>query len=83
MTSEIRANTLKNRVGLGTVEYSNTGPVISGVTTSNNFKTGSTNVHSVGVEAAGINVLGADTPIGTGATIYNSGAAVFRCSNSD
>ena len=61
MTSEIRANTLKNRVGLGTVEYSNTGPVISGVTTSNNFKTGSTNVHSVGVEAAGINVLGADT----------------------
>ena len=77
MTSEIRANTLKNRVGLGTVEYSNTGPVISGVTTSNNFKTGSTNVHSVGVEAAGINVLGADTPIGTGATIYNSGAAVF------
>ena len=77
MTSEIRANTLKNRVGLGTIEYSNTGPVISGVTTSNNFKTGSTNVHSVGVEAAGINVLGADTPIGTGATIYNSGAAVF------
>ena len=77
MTSEIRANTLKNRVGLGTIEYSNTGPVISGVTTSNNFKTGSTNVHSVGIEAAGINVLGADTPIGTGATIYNSGAAVF------
>ena len=29
------------------------------------------------MEAAGINVLGADTPIGTGATIYNSGAAVF------
>ena len=78
MTSEIRANTLKNRVGLGTVEYSNTGPVISGVTTSNNFKTGSTNVHSVGVEAAGINVLGADTPIGTGATIFNSGDVVSK-----
>ena len=77
MTSEIRVNKLENRVGLGTIEYSNTGPVISGVTTSNNFKTGSTNVHSVGIEAAGINVLGADTPIGTGATIYNSGAAVF------
>jgi len=77
MTSEIRANTLKNRVGLGTIEYSNTGPVISGVTTSNNFKTGTTNVHNVGIEAAGINVLGADTPIGTGSTIYNSGAAVF------
>ena len=50
---------------------------ISGVSSATNFKTGSTNVHSVGVEAAGINVLGADTPIGAGATIYNSGAAVF------
>tara|TARA_Y100000814_G_scaffold205659_1_gene151869 strand:+ start:278 stop:937 length:660 start_codon:yes stop_codon:yes gene_type:complete len=49
----------------------------SGVTTASNFKTGSTNVHSVGVEAAGINVLGADTPIGAGATIYNSGGAIF------
>ena len=50
---------------------------ISGIITAANFKTGTTNVHSVGVEAAAINVLGADTPIGTGATIYNSGAAVF------
>ena len=77
MTSEIRANIIKNRVGLGTIEYSNTGPVISGVTTASNFKTGSSNLHSSGVEVAGINVLGADTPIGLGATIYNSGAAVF------
>ena len=50
---------------------------ISGISSATNFKTGSTNVHNVGIEAAGINVLGADTPIGTGATIYNSGAAVF------
>ena len=50
---------------------------ISGVTTATNFKTGSSNLHSAGVEVAGINVLGADTPIGTGATIYDSGAAVF------
>ena len=56
MTSEIRVNKLQNRVGLGTIEYSNTGPVISGVTTSNNFKTGTTNVHNVGIEAAGINL---------------------------
>ena len=49
----------------------------SGVTTASNFKTGTTNVHSVGVEAAGINVLGADTPIGAGVTIYNSGGAIF------
>ena len=48
-----------------------------GIATFSNFKTGSTNVHSVGVEAAGINVLGADTPIGTGSTIYNDGGARF------
>ena len=35
MTSEIRANTLKNRVGLGTVSFTNTGPVVSGIVTAN------------------------------------------------
>ena len=49
----------------------------TGVTTATNFKTGSSNLHSAGVEVAGVNVNGADTPIGLGATIYNSGAAVF------
>ena len=49
----------------------------AGIATASNFKTGTTNVHNVGVEAAGINVLGADTPIGAGATIYNSGGAIF------
>ena len=34
MTSEIRANTIKNRVGLGTVSFTNTGPVVSGIITS-------------------------------------------------
>ena len=48
-----------------------------GIATFSNFKTGSTNVHSVGVEAAGINVLGGDTPIGSGATIYDDGGARF------
>ena len=48
-----------------------------GVATFSNFKTGSTNVHSVGVEAAGINVLGGDTPIGSVATIYDDGGARF------
>ena len=51
-----------------------TGTVVIDETT---VKTGTTNVHSVGVEVAGINVLGADTPIGAGATIYNTGAANF------
>ena len=67
MTSEIRANTLKNRVGLGTIEYSNTGPVISGVTTASNFKTGSSNLHSTGltvgntfVHSTGVNATSLD-----------------------
>jgi len=59
--------------GLTKVQATTSGTVITGIATANNFKTGSTNVHDVGVEAAGINVLGADTPIGTGATIYNNG----------
>ena len=50
---------------------------ISGIATATNFKTGTTNVHSAGVEAAGINVLGADTPIGSGSTIYDDGGARF------
>ena len=50
---------------------------ISGIATATNFKTGSTNVHSVGVEAAGVNVLGGDTPIGSGSTIYDDGGARF------
>ena len=53
------------------------GAIVTGVATASNFKTGTTNVHSAGVEAAAINVLGADTPIGTGATIYDAGGAVF------
>ncbi len=46
---------------------------ISGIATASNFKTGTTNVHNVGVEVAGINVLGGDTPIGTGSTIWKDG----------
>ena len=60
-----QANIVSNSISLG------------GIATASNFKTGTTNVHNVGVEAAGINVLGADTPIGLGATIYNSGNAIY------
>ena len=48
-----------------------------GVATFSNFKTGSSNLHSAGVEVAGINVLGGDTPIGAGATIYDDGGVRF------
>ena len=66
------------RAGLSSFQNYEINAVTSvGVATFSNFKTGSTNVHSVGVEAAGINVLGGDTPIGAGATIYDDGGARF------
>ena len=58
MASEIRANTIKNRVGLGTIEYSNTGPIISGVTTALNFKTGTSNLHNTGLNVQDLDVDG-------------------------
>ena len=70
--------TLLTQTGINTHQVFNIGGLDSvGVATFSNFKTGSTNVHSVGVEAAGINVLGADTPIGSGSTIYDDGGARF------
>ena len=38
MASEIRANKQTNRVGLGTVTYTNTGIIVSGIVTANSFK---------------------------------------------
>ena len=58
MTSEIRANIIKNRVGLGTIEYSDTGPIISGVTTALNFKTGTSNLHNTGLNVQDLDVDG-------------------------
>ena len=51
-----------------------TGTVVIDDTT---VKTGTSNLHDIGIEIAGINVLGGDTPIGSGATIYDSGDAIF------
>ena len=70
--------TLLTQTGINTHQVLNVGGLDSaGIATFSNFKTGSTNVHNVGIEAAGINVLGADTPIGSGATIYDDGGARF------
>ncbi len=71
MTSEIRANTLKNRVGLGTVSFTNTGPVVSGIVTATDLDIsgdidvdGHTNLDNV-------NVGGATTT--TGVVVINAG----------
>ena len=65
-------------VGTGSLKITDRDIHAVGVVTGSNFKTGSTNVHSIGVEAAGINVNGANTPIGAGATIFNSGDVVSK-----
>ena len=70
--------TLLTQTGINTHQVLNVGGLDSaGIATFSNFKTGTTNVHNVGVEAAGINVLGGDTPIGAGATIYDDGGVRF------
>ena len=81
MASEIRVNKQTNRVGLGTVTYTDTGIIVSGISTATNFKTGSSNLHSTGlnvgagdgltfVHSTGIN-------LGTGVTLSNVGNATF------
>ena len=62
--SEIRVNTTKTRTGVGTITYTETGPVITGIATASNFKTGSTNVHSTGVELSNINTGGSTATFG-------------------
>ena len=70
--------TVVTRSGLSTHDHYDVRNLFSvGVATFSNFKTGSSNLHSAGVEVAGVNVLGGDTPIGAGATIYNDGGARF------
>ena len=81
MASEIRVNKINNRAGLGTVTYTDTGIIVSGISTATNFKTGSSNLHSTGlnvgagdgltfVHSTGIN-------LGTGVTLSNVGNATF------
>ena len=70
--------TLLTHTGINTHQVLNVGGLDSaGIATISNFTTGTTNVHNIGIEAAGINVLGGDTPIGSGATIYDDGGARF------
>ena len=81
MASEIRVNKINNRAGLGTVTYTDTGIIVSGISTATNFKTGLSNLHSTGlsvgagdqltlVHSTGIN-------LGSGVTFSNEGNATF------
>ena len=46
---------------------------VSGIVTASNFKTGTSNLHNVGLEVVQLNVLGGNTKIGSGATVYYDG----------
>ena len=77
MASEIRVNKINNRVGLGTVTYTNTGIIVSGISTATNFKTGSSNLHSTGLTVGDSFVHSTGINLGTGVTFSNNGNATF------
>mgnify|MGYP003311541094 CR=1 FL=1 len=87
VTGTIDINSSKMTVGTGNTDVIVRGDMrVTGIMSVGNgtvtidettVKTGTSNLHSVGVEIAGINVLGADTPIGTGSTIFDNGNALF------
>ena len=83
MTSEIRANTIKNRVGLGTVSYTNTGIVVSGIVTANSFSAtgdldvdGHTNLDNVSV--AGVTTFSDHINLPDNKQIKFGGSADFK-----
>ena len=85
MSSEIRVNKINNRAGLGTVTYTDTGIIVSGISTASNFKTGTSDLHS-----AGINVAYADVDdfvdVGSNIKLGNAGvvtATTFSTANVD
>ena len=77
MASEIRANKQTNRAGLGTVTYTDTGIIVSGISTATNFKTGSSNLHSTGLTVGDSFVHSTGINLGTGVTFSNNGNATF------
>ena len=69
MASEIRANKQTNRVGLGTVTYTNTGIIVSGIVTANSFKGDGSQLS--GIDASALKFGGA-----TKVQATNTGAVV-------
>ena len=77
MASEIRVNKINNRAGLGTVTYTDTGIIVSGISTATNFKTGLSNLHSTGLTVGDSFVHSTGINLGTGVTFSNNGNATF------
>ena len=90
MASEIRVNKINNRAGLGTVTYTDTGIIVSAISTATNFKTVSSNLHSTGVtvgdtfvHSTGINGSSADIDdfISVGNNIHLGNAGVITATS--
>ena len=77
MASEIRVNKINNRAGLGTVTYTDTGIIVSGISSATNFKTGSSNLHSTGLTVGDSFIHSTGINLGTGVTFSNNGNATF------
>ena len=64
-------------IGTGSVTITDRDINAVGIVTGSNFKTGTSNLHNVGLEVAQLNVLGGDLKIGSGVTITDDGNSVW------
>ena len=85
MASEIRVNQIQNRSGLSTVTFSDTGAIVSGIVTANNFSgnitgavtgnvTGNLSGDIVGTRTLGTGVTVTAAGVVSATTYYGSGA---------
>ena len=92
MASEIRANKQTNRVGLGTVTYTDTGIIVSGIVTANSFKgdgdffdldvDGHTNLDNISV--AGVSTFTGNVLLQSGRQLqFGSGNSTIMLSSND
>ena len=61
MASEIRVNKINNRAGLGTVTYTDTGIIVSGIVTANSFKGDGSSL--TGIDATALKDTGGNVKI--------------------
>ena len=83
MTSEIRANKQTNRAGLGTVTYSDTGIIVSGIATANSFSGDSASIGdflNVGsnIKLGNAGVITATSFVGSGANLTGIDATAIK-----
>ena len=77
MESEIRANKQTNRVGLGTVPYTDTGIIVSGIVTANSFKGDGSSL--TGIDATALKDTGGAVKIQAQASgAIHSGISTFN-----